>query len=44
VGLIKIEHRGPVLGCGHASLLSGHRLGQTAITEPPEDSDTGSNE
>ena len=44
VGLIRIEHRGSVVGDGHASLLSGHRLGQTAVTEPPEDSDADRNE
>ena len=44
VGLVEVQHRGFVVGCCHASLLSGHWLGEAPAMEPPKDADAGSNQ
>jgi hypothetical protein len=41
VGLVEVNHSGLVVGGCDASLLSWDWLGETTITQPPEDPDTG---
>ena len=44
MGLVEVDHSGSVGGSRDASLLSEDRLGKAAITQPPEDPGTRSDQ